>query len=68
MKIFEGNQAARIVFTFGFAVAALMLLIFAFMVDMPMRVILIAIAVSNIIFLGIALLGDKLPNKSSERE
>lgn len=62
---FDENRTGRIVFTFGFAVAALLLLIFAFMVDMPMRAILIAVAVSNIIFLVIALLGDKLPNKRS---
>lgn len=60
MKIFEDNPQARIVFTFGFAVAALFLLIFASMVDMPLRAILIAVAISNIIFLFVALFGDKL--------
>lgn len=59
--MFDNNQAGRIVFTFGFAIAAFFLLVFAFMVDMPMRAILIAVAVSNIIFLLVALLGDKLP-------
>lgn len=63
MKIFDDNPAARIVFIFGFAAAALFLLIFSTMVEMPMRALLIAIAVSNIIFLLVALLGDKLPNQ-----
>lgn len=61
MKIFDENPQAKIVFTFGFAVAALFLLIFASMVDMPLRAILIAVAFSDIIFLAIVLLGDKLP-------
>lgn len=64
MKIFEDNPQARIVFTFGFAVAALFLLIFASMVDMPLRAILIAVAISNIIFLFVALFGDKLARGS----
>ena len=61
LKIFDENPQAKIVFTFGFAVAALVLLIFASMVDMPLRAILIAVAISDLIFLGIVLLGDKLP-------
>lgn len=61
MKIFEENPQAKVVFTFGFAVAALLMLIFATMVDMPLRAILIAVAISDIIFLLIVLLGDKLP-------
>lgn len=63
VKIFDQNEPARIVFIFGFAVAALLLLIFASMVDMPIRAILIAIAVSDIIFLAIAVFGNKLPDK-----
>lgn len=57
------NTPARIIFTFGFALAILFLLVMAFQVDMPMRVILLALAVSNAIFLGLALLGNKLPNR-----
>lgn len=63
MKIFDENDPARIVFIFGFAVAALLLLIFASMVSMPMRAILVAIAVSDLIFLAIAVFGSKLPDK-----
>lgn len=63
MKIFEGNPQIRLIFIFGFAVAALLMLIFASMVDMPLRAILIAVAFSNIIFLGLITLGDKLPKK-----
>lgn len=63
VKIFDENPQARIVFTFGFAVAALLMIIFAAMVDMPLRAILIALALSDIIFLAIILLGDKLPGK-----
>ena len=61
MKIFEENPQARIVFIFGFAVAALLMLIFASMVDMPLRAILIAVAFSDILFLLLILLGDKMP-------
>lgn len=61
VKIFDENPQARIVFTFGFAAAALMLLIFASMVEMPLQAIFIALAISDIIFLGIVLLGHKIP-------
>lgn len=55
------NPTSRTILIFAFAAAALLLLIFATMVDMPLRALLIAIAVSDIIFLGLATLGKKLP-------
>lgn len=55
------NSTSRIVLIFGLAVAALFMFIMASMVDMPLRAILIALAVSDVIFLGIVTLGNKLP-------
>lgn len=61
MKNSDTNSTSRTVLIFGFAAAALFLLIFATMVEMPLRALLIAIAVSDMIFLLVATLGDKLP-------
>lgn len=61
MKIFDDNPVGRIVFMFGFAIAALLMIIFASMVEMPLRAILIAVAVSNIIFLGVVIYGSRFP-------
>ena len=61
VKIFDENPQMRILFVFGFAVIALLMLIFASMVEMPLRAVFTAIAVSAIIFLGVATLGSKLP-------
>lgn len=61
MNSFDGNPQAKALFTFVFAFAALFLLIMASQVQMPMRAILIALAFSDLIFLGIVLLGNKIP-------
>lgn len=58
---FDDNPQAKTLFTFAFAFAALFLLIMATQVQMPMRAILIALAFSDLIFLGIVLLGNKIP-------
>lgn len=63
MKIFDDNPQARIVFTFGFAAAALFMIIMSSMVQMPLRAIFIALAVSAIIFLSLSLFGDKLTKR-----
>ena len=63
MKAFDNNPQGKLVFTFAFAVMALVMLIFASMVSMPLSAIFIAIAVSDIILLAIVLFGDKLPNR-----
>lgn len=57
------DPKARIVFIFAFAFAALLLLVMASQVGMPMRAILLAIVVSDLILLIVIGFGDKLPNK-----
>ena len=61
MKAFNNNPQGKLVFTFAFAVTALVMLIMASIVEMPLSAIFIAIAVSDIIMLGIVLFGERLP-------
>lgn len=51
------------VLVFVTAFLALLFLILATQVGMPLRAIFVAVAVSDIIFLLVMLLGDKLPGK-----
>lgn len=63
MKAFDNNPQGKLIFTFAFAVTALIMLILAALAEMPFTAIFIAIAVSDLIMLGLVLLGDRLPNK-----
>lgn len=59
----EPNPASRTVLTFALGAAALLMLVMATRVGMPLRAILIAVAVSDIIFLILLQLGHILPGK-----
>lgn len=59
MNSLNDNPQIKLIFTFGFAIAALFMLIVASQVAMPLRAILIALALSDILFLLFILLGDK---------
>lgn len=61
MNSLDDKPQVKTLFIFAFAFTALFLLIMATQVQMPMRVIFIALAFSDLIFLGIILLGNKLP-------
>lgn len=61
MNPFHDNPQAKTMFTFAFAFTALFLLVIATQVQMPMRAVLLALAISDLIFLGIILLGNKFP-------
>ena len=59
----ESTSTAKTMITFATAAVALVMLILATQVEMPLRAILIAIAFSDIIFLILVQLGHILPNR-----
>jgi hypothetical protein len=59
----EPNPASQTILTFALAIAALLMLVLASRVGMPLRAILIAVAFSDIIFLVLLQLGHILPGK-----
>ncbi len=59
----ESTSTAKTMITFAVAAVALVLLILATQVEMPLRAILIAIAFSDIIFLILMQLGHILPGR-----
>ena len=59
----DSNSSARTMITFATGAMALVLLILATQVEMPLRAILVAIAFSDIIFLILVQLGHILPGR-----
>lgn len=59
----EPNPATRTILTFALGITALLMLVLASQVGMPLRAILIAVAFSDIIFLILLQLGHILPDK-----
>lgn len=55
------NSNSRTILIFSLAAMALLMFIIASQVEMPLRALLIAIGVSDVIFLAIATIGKKLP-------
>ncbi len=59
----NSSPTAKTLITFATATMALVLLVLATQVEMPLRAILIAIAFSDIIFLILVQLGHILPSR-----
>ena len=59
----DSNSSAKTMITFATGAMALVLLILATQVEMPLRAILVAIAFSDIIFLILVQLGHILPGR-----
>ncbi len=59
----EPTPASKTMLTFALGIAALLMLVVASQVGMPLRAILIAVAFSDIIFLILLQLGHILPGR-----